>query len=325
MKRAGHKTDFVLSDDVLVGIFLAADFTAEHEWGIESILHSFAVDRKEDEFGAEPRRVTAVDNENIFFLQEGNKAVLLGGNSWWHRRELKENGLKKAPSECRLYEKEMAAAWDGTNFMVHTVTAEATARLKTIYQAFLENDILIMLGGQLLPAFDRGGLSIGIISKIPQETKDHLYECDEDAYKLKEAAKATGIYEVVSKDRYMALSPRWCWDGESDKRETKYDVVFWLNPTNQKDNAYGYFTVEELTAWIAGEAPDGPIAGRGRAYETQKRIEAIARGDVRHHLYSDEVFCTPCMAIHNTGRSYRYNKCPKCGNPNLVLPVSPGA
>ena len=79
------------------------------------------------------------------------------------------------------------------------------------------------------------------------------------------SAAATGIEEVLKKagKRYYALSPRWAASIKGTKNgevETKYGVVFWLNPCDQYKNNYGHFTVEELQQWAKGE---GPIPKKG--------------------------------------------------------------
>jgi hypothetical protein len=81
---------------------------------------------------------------------------------------------------------------------------------------------------------------------------------DEDRINLHEAAKATGIEEKVCAalksdfggKPFYALSPSW-----KNKQNTKHKVVFWLNPTDQQKNNYGWFTVEELEQWIEGKGP----------------------------------------------------------------------
>lgn len=332
MKRAGYETDFVHSENGLVGILLDADFTSEHEWGIKSLLQSFGISRKEDEFGVEPRRAKAVEEQNFFFHREDNRAVLAGGSAYTLRymyQEIQKEGLKKAPNNYSVNEKtQIAAAWDSGSFMVYVESKEGSNNLEAIYNAFLENDVLIMLGGGW-EAFKNAGLVLGIISKIPDDLKKAMYDADESNYKLKQTAKATGIYDVVPFSKYFALSPRWLGefkltDEQGNPRTTKYDVIFWLNPYNQDENGFGWFTVEELTAWINGEAPDGPISNRGNNYRRQQRINAILRGEIKGNLYSDERFCSKCEKIITVGYRWQAGSkmkvCPTC-NESLIQPA----
>lgn len=351
MKTAGHKTSFVRDDsEKLVGIFLAADFTSEHEWGIERLKKSFNISRELAQFGIEYRRATAIEGENIAFERRKSKgevvSFLLGGNgylvhSFSEQCESPKKPLKdfrKRWMQCHLKEDEISAAWDDNNFIVYAPTTKLSESLKEIYEGFLAGNGLIMMGGGNSNPFDHGGLAIGLINRIPEVVKQEMAEADEDAFKLQEAAKATGIYDLIPKSAYYALSPAWCGptysrihhrnpDGEGHREEvtTKYKVNFWLNPTDQNKNTHGWFTVEELVAWIKGEAEDGPIANRGESYQKEMRIQRILEGNTRYFLFSDEVFCTPCKKITNTGRNYygvtRGKRCEGCGDTdNLVLP-----
>jgi hypothetical protein len=346
MKPAGHKTDFVFTEDgVLVGVFLAPDFCAEHESGSQRIRSLFGINRKLDEFGIEHRRATAVAGENILFhkRKSGGKthAILYAAGGYSLSRFQADclgkprKPIKKTASylQCRSYDEDKVyGAWDESNFAIYTATTEGSEHLETIYKALLDGDGLIMSGGggENNP-FDKPGLAIGIISRLPENVKQDMYAADEDAYKLKQAAKDTGIYDLIGQERYFALSPSWYFpggdrvhhrneDGESAREkmpETKHPVRFWLNPTNQRVNSAGWFTVEELEAWVKGEAPDGPISNRGGDYRKKCRIKLIADGQL-HQLYSEEAYCNPCNNLMSVGGDYwngrRIKRCDKCGD-----------
>jgi hypothetical protein len=51
--------------------------------------------------------------------------------------------------------------------------------------------------------------------------------------------------EKAGKD-FFALSPRW-------KDAEKKEVIFWLNPENQRENNSCWCTVSDLNDWIKGE------------------------------------------------------------------------
>ena len=137
--------------------------------------------------------------------------------------------------------------------------------LKTLFKAFQNKDVVVFLGGRSNP-FANSGLSLCIHSCIPQEAKDNAVEADEDNIRMLAAAEATGIEARLKavqdadtsgrwdkRCSYLALSPQWA--SESVKERTEYDVIFWLNPHDQKNNNSGWFTVEELDQWIAREGP----------------------------------------------------------------------
>lgn len=131
--------------------------------------------------------------------------------------------------------------------------------LKRLHQAFLDKDVAIWLGGS--GPFQNAGLCIGITSLIPNEGKKTMAAADLDNIDLQEAADKTNIIARLkaAKCTFYACSPRWA--SEKERKSTKYSMVFWLNPIDQKDNNYGWFTVEELEQWIRGV---GPIPKVGR-------------------------------------------------------------
>ncbi len=61
-----------------------------------------------------------------------------------------------------------------------------------------------------------------------------------------------------AKKGYYALQPMWASKIKSTKDgeiKTQYPVVFFLNPINQNECNFGWFTVEQLLDWIDGKGP----------------------------------------------------------------------
>lgn len=171
-------------------------------------------------------------------------------------------------------------AWDGKGFMavvrrrpsLGDLSDNAFRGLKAIYNAMREADAVVMLGNlQPKNPFSPVGLCVGIISKMPQHIIDNMRESDLDSERLKAASEETGIHKRLDEANkghgyserpcgYFAVSPRWLSDEaradlEKKGRKTAYKVWYWLNPSGQKKNNFGYFTVEELDQWIKGEGP----------------------------------------------------------------------
>jgi hypothetical protein len=115
-----------------------------------------------------------------------------------------------------------------------------------IYNAIKIKDISIGLGSSYV--FHNGGLKLVIVSKLPKEVIDQIYEADLDYKNLQEAAEKTGIYKILEKagkgkyKGWMALSPSW-------KDDNKKEVIFWLNPEQQNIHQYGWYTVDDLKDW----------------------------------------------------------------------------
>jgi len=101
-------------------------------------------------------------------------------------------------------------------------------------------------GGAKNNPFDRNGLVVAITSLVPQSIKDYMVEQYNEVRRLEEADKATGIKDYLEKKgkRYFACSPRFDADNIS--------VRYWLNPWDQQNNNFGWYSADELRAWADG-------------------------------------------------------------------------
>lgn len=316
MRAAGPDTDFVFNEDgTLLGVFLAPDYCAEHEWGIQRLKDALGIASEVP--GVERRRVQ--ETEGVYFEKTRSRALLSVGVNRYTKTRIAENEFTLTKSK-----KDLSGAWDSNEFALVAKTKEKIAHLKTIHQAFLDRDVLVMLGNSSPNnPFSRSGLSIGIISRMPENFLQDLKEADLDATELAKAVARTGIHDVVPSSAYFALSPSWIKDTHV-KKETEFPVIFWLNPHDQQENAALWATVEELRAWQAGEAPDGPIAGQGMKYKRQRRASAVLTGDL-DQLYGDEICCRSCKEISNFGRQYYRStkqKC-QCGSEDVIASARP--
>lgn len=245
MRRAGYNSSFIFDNNVLVGVILEADFTAEHEFGINNLKEAFGITENPRRFGIKNRVAHQVP-KHVYYQENNEYAVLMVLKSW-HR-----------DANCcfKLYDNELyldngfAGAWDGSSFGIK-VTKENIPYLKEIYHAILDKNIIIMIGGKSQNLY-RGGLFIGILDKIPETAKIDLYNSDRDWYNLTCDAKKTGIYQKLEKagKKYYALSPAY-----TNKNNTKYKVHFFLNPREQHLYNFGWFTVEELEDWAQNKGP----------------------------------------------------------------------
>lgn len=242
MRRA-YDSEILMVGETFIGINLGADYTAEHERGIGDIRSALGIPsdltiRKLQ--GIKGRTITKFDPKRFFFEKGKTHTCLtfeepfLGKLSGWKNCE-----LESSP-------KELATAWSWSNFGIVVVNNYAHL-LEELYEAFKCCDVAISLGGSTNP-FQNGGLSIVIASKFPKEANDSLKAQDEDRRRLVRAVDATGIVKRLkaAKKEYSALSPRW-------KDEKKKEVMFWLNPYEQRENKCGWFTVKDLDLWIQGK------------------------------------------------------------------------
>ena len=243
--RRGYDSEFLTDDNgEIMGINLGADHCAEHEWGIKGIKRSFNLNDSEEVFGIAKRIINIVPEQLIYKkVKIKNKihyVLILPRHTYGVNFD--EDYKKWLPSDLIPYSnKNLSCAWDENSFGI-LVTKEYKKEIELLYESFQNKDIAI--GVAPSKAFSNGGLIFTITSKLPQEVIDDIYEKDFDHHNLQKVAKETGIYELLKKvnKSYYALSPRW-------KDENKKELVFWLNPAEQRKYNYGWFTIEDLEDW----------------------------------------------------------------------------
>ena len=255
MRRAYNDVQLVESDGKFIGVSLGYDHCAEHEWGINGINRDFGIQGKptRDCLGYDCRKTTKFVFENMLHFECGGVETL-AYQRWWHKPV-------KAPSELELYKGEqIAAAWDEGSFGV--ALRDNRKLLDELLKAFVDTNVLVFTAGRCNP-FGGSGLSLLIADRVPSQHWEDARQADTDTLDLQDASAATGIIhklDSVDSDEkrwhgkrcgYYACSPAWA----SDKKNTKYNVVYWLNPVDQKNNNHGWFTVEELEQWIDGTGP----------------------------------------------------------------------
>lgn len=268
--RKGNNNGLLKNEkDVVIGINFGADFVSEHEWGIDRLKSSFGISDTgflgKKRYGLEKRTSDKVPN-NIKFLDTAKHTVLMIG-TYIH------DDSKFDPSNYELYrykdDTKLKTAWDYNSFGVSAVEEEDRKAVRALYKAIQEKNVCIWLGGG--GVFENAGLVVCQKDLVPEAGAKALYDADKDREKLLEASEATGIATKLKatggKCDYLALSPRWAGKDEN----SKYNVIYWLNPMNQQDNEYGWYTVEELELWALGK---GPVIEKSKNYKAQKAREA---------------------------------------------------
>lgn len=274
MQRASNTSNSILVDDDgrAYGFVLAADYVSEHEWGIRGIQGTFGIAGGPGDF---VDRISTLDASRTIrtgdlktMRHEGRKKVTDDGRYLTtdaYHEDVPTRLLSRFDADTPF-----TGAFDEGHFAIGAYSPEAIALLDVIHQGVAEKDLAIWMGGSDNP-FGRGGLVVARASLVPRERKDAFDAAAKDKRDVKQAGLDTGIAERIKagivdprygRMPYFALSPAWITEG----RESAHPVMFWLNPSDQTNHAYGWFTVEELDEWIAGRGPviENSTAAQGR-------------------------------------------------------------
>lgn len=176
------------------------------------------------------------------------------------------NKTQVEKEETGKYPRATTAAWDKEEFCILTRDEKVAEFLETFYNETLKGaDATEMptlwLGGAGNNPFARNGLVVGLVNRIDPEEVEAGIQSEQESIQLEYTAKDTGIYEKISASKYYCLSPgsvlktRIVNGKEEGNITTKHPVMFYLNPTEQKRNNSGWFTVEELEEWTQGKGP----------------------------------------------------------------------
>jgi hypothetical protein len=268
MKRSPKVEIHDAPDGVAFAIVLAADYTAEHEWGFERI-GSILGQRRDAEAGLERYRCSdaaAFARNHAWRTGTLTTSVDVGDGKWAKRKfshttlvvdgDLGWSGGKVDDHLIgRPYdlETDFTGAWSDRGFAVTAWNAAAAGRLAELAAAFADGNLCLWTAGG--GVFKNPGLVVAAFDRIPEHISTTVRDAHLETARLREATAATGIEETLTGAglSWFALSPRWA-DGFRDL-ETEHPVVFWLNPRNQGANNHGWFTVEQLEAWSRGEGP----------------------------------------------------------------------
>jgi hypothetical protein len=251
--------DRMYASDGLCGVSLGFDFCAEHEWGMRELTQLLGIDLNDtnkigiDRFKVKNgKEVCLVENDlgEVFMFSSniGSWRYLdatadvklenvLGPKCYLNsellslRRRAKEDGQA------------LVAAWDKKSFLVMVSGKEYGDNLKKIHQMFLDGKMTCK--SLDVEGFRSGGL---VFVNIDSFTKDELDEFgaeDESKQRLAKAVHKTGIEDRLKETgcRYFALSPKWNNDEETE-------IIFWLNPAEQRIHNCGWFTLADLEDWI---------------------------------------------------------------------------
>jgi hypothetical protein len=280
MRRA-NSSIAVLVDVQNVLLSFGYDYCAEHEFGTARLQQAFGISGDKNDLTIQRYAVTRTANLHLIEAEvvsedwsarkpkklKHKRLFLLGGDEEPYNQTMEEfvTGYRDSHPKPNMPQ----AHWDEGAFLFSVpmggVDEEA---VRSIHQALLDHDALIYLAGSS-NLIGGSGLVIARRSTIPKELTDQMEEAFRDQKALADASEATGIRTRVEEwsrgkgafgKGYYALSPSWA--AGDQRAKTKHSVIYFLNPADQQNNNFGWFTVEELELWMKGK---GPIPKRAAA------------------------------------------------------------
>ena len=276
MRRSFNDTGWILDQQSnVLGFSLGFDFCSEHEWGANYLRSALGITHKNNPVGIEERSMTALRSQDLhlieYVVRTGPKdqkqnvphAILALSSlpaSWPEAPKHKKDWATRlmvgfqVEAESKYYDAQkhdIAVVWSGTKgFAMHVRGDQNIERLKALHAAFFSKDIALMDASAV--GFLRKALALVMPSKVPQDIKDNLKSGDLGLQRLLTAAQDSGIAEELrlAGCGYYALSPAW-----RRQDEATGELIFFLNPEDQRKNAFGWFGLADLRQWIKGEGP----------------------------------------------------------------------
>lgn len=259
MRLATNSYEPVIIGDTVFGVNLGFDFCAEHEWGFKWAARHLGrpATPTRDCLGVKARTTTKHDPEFAIELVESGDALWLCGRAAYEINYTPLSEAAKGKPSSRNFEalyrfsrsKPFVAGWSGAGgFCVVGRNDDAQRAIRAAHDALIGDHCFIVQGGD--NPFGAGGLKLIDAALIPEGVDTDLRARDISALDLEDTVAASGIRERLRTAgcEYYALSPRW-------EDEAKGTFTFWLNPMQQDRNNYGWFSLADLEAWIAGEGP----------------------------------------------------------------------
>jgi hypothetical protein len=273
--RRGYKSELIKDEQGnLLGINLGSDYCAEHEWGIDGIKNHFGINIDSGErpfadwwnnligvkklplLGIEKRAITKCaelvfgeyqvsikDNKNPKSKSIKHQIYYIGFKPYYYSP--KEEGFENLIKSSIYSVGETENIWGWWSEVSFLIASTDKSAIEELHKALKEVDATISVGGGYV--FKNGGLHFMIKSRISDDIVKEVYNQDLDFFNLKKAAVDTGIYDKLEKKdkKFYALSPRW-------KDEQKKEIVFWLNPEDQTNNNFGWYSIGDLEDWVKG-------------------------------------------------------------------------
>lgn len=261
MQRTGNSKWIYTKGGDLAGIALGYDYCAEHEWGADRMRSAFGCHVQRD--GIE-RRLIRQQPPGLRLVSGTIKALPFDAIFLRHphARQPAEKGgwIEEMLPHGYGDPESLVCAWDESTFGIVAYGKKDRRNVLKLWDAFQQQDVAVWANVGIF--HDASGLCFCIPSVLPAVDKKTILESDLDRRRLLAASEATGIERTLraAGKSWFALSPRWT----KQSRNTKFEVIYWLNPADQAAYEYGWFTVEDLELWAKDQ---GPVMKKDHASE----------------------------------------------------------
>ena len=284
MKACG-KVDIIKENGAIIGLILGANYAAEHESGVKSLLRSLNINPNGRFLEGRTMSVPMIKAYGSIEYTKTNTYFKDGKSSKASESAyalLKINGQNDPKEKAKMFgtrykqDTDVVGAWDDRQFCITGWTHEGKEAVKLIQEGMGQGDLAVWVGGG--GPFGGGGLILIRASMVSNEQKEIIRKSDQDIIDLIAAAETTGIEErlkasvkarsnglcngMFSPGGYFALTPKMLSPESKKERNTAHPVEFFLNPIEQSKYNFGWFTVEELDAWLEEK---GPIIKKNRS------------------------------------------------------------
>lgn len=252
MRRSYH-CEFIQNEkNEPIGFAFGSDAVSEHEWGIDGLRSALGMNTNAIGFD---RSIAHDFRFNLSIHERKNEMIVLFEPTAFNFGEPPSIDKLICWNELSCWkDTPIAASWDDSSFGIHVIGAENVRLLKkAVVEPWNDHDVALFVG-RFKQEF-KAGLIFLRASQMPEDNRKAMREAHLDYIALQKASDKIGIHNKLRKagKDFFALSPRWAKDVATS--ETKYPVVYWLNPMHQDINNFGYFTVEELKQWINNCGP----------------------------------------------------------------------
>ena len=264
-----------LEGGAVVGVALGTGACSEHEWGIVVLKSKFGVDSKLE--GLDAFRIHAVPDT----LAWVGKADKKGNIAYAGFTSNLADAVRDRINPERAIKNDLYASWDSRDFFVVGFTPLAIGRLRLIFEAVMAKQAFMRFGIHVF-----GGPGLCILdargnTKMWESVHNNILErqLTSDKWHAEWAAETEGLFEQLTAMHqkvsrllrettnyrgvpWMSLPLRdahgaWSQKSHSIKDETPKRV--WLNPYRQDLWHFGWYTSEDLRAWVVGDGPIWPL------------------------------------------------------------------